>query len=172
MAWSDRNNHYTINEKQSIKTKRMNAFKFTTWTILIIGMIMFNIKDTHAQNPDDMEAIKATALNYFEGWYSADTVRMAKALSPELRKTGIVFDKENNELRRVEANYSQMIAWTASAKNILKDNPDLDIQVEILDIGKQIATVKVISPDFFDYVHMGKMNGKWKIYNVLWEYNN
>lgn len=31
------------------------------------------------------------------------------------------------------------------------------------------ATVKFKMRDWVDYMHMGKLNGKWVIINVLWE---
>ena len=45
------------------------------------------------------------------------------------------------------------------------------IKVEIIEIGKNIAMVKTTAPHFIDYIHMGKKDGEWKIYNVIWEPN-
>jgi hypothetical protein len=36
--------------------------------------------------PDDNSAITKTALDYIEGWYADDAVRMERALHPELAK--------------------------------------------------------------------------------------
>jgi len=41
---------------------------------------------------DDDAAIKATALNYIEGWYQGDAARMESALHPELAKRMILTD--------------------------------------------------------------------------------
>jgi hypothetical protein len=38
----------------------------------------------------------------------------------------------------------------------------------ILDLFEDIATAKVVSADFVDYLHMANLNGEWKIVNVLW----
>ena len=42
------------------------------------------------------------------------------------------------------------------------------IEVTIFDVYDNIATVKIDSADFLDYAHMAKINGEWKIINVLW----
>ena len=46
--------------------------------------------------------------------------------------------------------------------------------VDIYDISSGIALAKVSTnkmPEFFDYIQVGKMNGEWKIVNVLWAFN-
>lgn len=40
----------------------------------------------HAQSPEDTAAIKATALDYIEGWYDGNAERMQRALHPDLAK--------------------------------------------------------------------------------------
>jgi len=45
------------------------------------------------------------------------------------------------------------------------------IEVIILDVFKNTAWVKTVSPDFIDYLQIAKYNGKWVIVNVLWEMN-
>ena len=39
-------------------------------------------------------------------------------------------------------------------------------------ISENIANVKTMTIDFVDYIQLGKINGEWKIYNVVWEPNN
>jgi putative lumazine-binding protein len=39
-----------------------------------------------AQSKLDADLIKQTALDYIEGWYEADAVRMERALHPDLAK--------------------------------------------------------------------------------------
>ncbi|MEI7596819.1 MAG: nuclear transport factor 2 family protein [Bacteroidota bacterium] len=143
--------------------------------IVFINSIIFTIlfafatQKSFSQTPDEKEAIKSTALNYIEGWYSADSARMAKALSPELKKKGFIVNPKNNKLMIYDATYSQMIEWTSKKPNELKQNPNIKIEVEINEVGKNIAIVKTISPEFTDYIQMGKIKGEWKIFNIVWE---
>ena len=41
----------------------------------------------------------------------------------------------------------------------------------ILDVFENAAVVKVVGPEWVDYLHMAKWNGRWVIVNVLWELN-
>lgn len=45
-----------------------------------------------AQTAADSSAIRATALDYVEGWYTGDAERMTRAVHPELVKRIVVTD--------------------------------------------------------------------------------
>jgi hypothetical protein len=45
-------------------------------------------------------------------------------------------------------------------------------EVIFLDVSTRTASVKLIADTWIDYMHIVKVNGKWKIINVLWQYNN
>ncbi len=46
-----------------------------------------------------------------------------------------------------------------------------DIQVKILDVLEGLAMVKATSAMFWDYLQLAKIEGEWKIINVLWVMN-
>lgn len=129
------------------------------------------LKIPRCSSKNDMSAIKVTALNYIEGWYCADSVRMSKALAPDLIKRGFIIHSQTNQLSVTEATYTKMVEWTSKKENEFDQNPDIEIEVEIIEIGENIAMVKTVSPQFIDYIHLGRISGEWKIYNVIWEPN-
>lgn len=124
-----------------------------------------------AQSIPDSTAIKETAANYIEGWYSADSDRMAKALHPELAKRGIMPARSGQGTQIAKADYNSMIAWTKGKPNEIASNPAVKntLSITIREIGKNIADVKCVSKDFIDYLHLGRVNGEWKIVNAIWE---
>ncbi len=136
---------------------------------LLAFLIFFMATGNAFCQSSDKEAIKETALNYIEGWYTADTARMARALSTDLAKKGIIMNPRSDELVIAPATYSQMLQWTGQKPNELEMDPNKQMEVVIIEVGQNIAMVKTITPDFVDYLHMGKMNGEWKIYNAIWE---
>jgi hypothetical protein len=137
-------------------------------TVVAALLIILSTGNTLGQSADEA-AIKECALNYLEGWYSADTARMALALSPDLAKRGIIVNPRSKKLVLAPASYEQMLQWVGQKPNELEADPDKQREVHIIEIGEHIAMVKTVTPDFIDYLHMGKMNGEWKIYNAIWE---
>ena len=113
----------------------------------------------------DHECIIQRALDYIEGWYQADATRMERTLSPTLVKRRVVSDEEIWEV-----NQTWMVDATRDGRGRI-DNPEKGRKdVTILDQTATIASVKVVSEQFIDYLHLAKTNDTWRIVNVLWDY--
>ena len=121
-----------------------------------------------AQTDADREAIKRTALNYAEGWYEGDAAKMESALSSDLAKR-IVRTNAQGQSGLGQMTAMALVQGTrgGSGKETPKEQQQKD--VTILDVFGSAATVKLEMRDWIDYMHVGKMNGKWVIINVLWE---
>lgn len=124
-----------------------------------------------AQNAGDEAAIKECIMNYIEGYYEADVDRMDKALHPELAKRAVFSDEDGNPFIQ---GMSKSLLVHATRKNTNKNvrNPDAEFEAEIVvfDITGINASAKCSTNKFtfFDYFHLAKWNGEWKIVNVLW----
>ena len=117
----------------------------------------------------DREAIIQVAHDYVDGFYEADAERVQRALHPDLAKRDIVRDSESEAQLAQNMTASQLIEATASGvgKRIAqRDGRQCD--VTILDIFHDVATVKVVAIDWIDYLHLVRVDGEWKIINVLW----
>ena len=139
--------------------------------LLVLTVLPMSHQYLFSQSPEEL-AVKETALNYIEGWYSADSARMAKALSADLVKKGFLYNPRTKQLHISPASYTEMVQYTSQKPNELAENPDIPLEVIIIEMGENIAMVKTIAPDFVDYLHLGKVNGEWKIYHAIWEPNN
>jgi hypothetical protein len=120
------------------------------------------------QTDSDREAIKRTALNYAEGWYEGNGDKMESALSPDLAKR---IARTNPQGQSSLGQMTAMALVQGTRGGSGKSTPTAEQQkdVTILDVIGGAATVKLEMRDWVDYMHVGKMNGKWVIINVLWE---
>jgi hypothetical protein len=120
----------------------------------------------------DSALIREAALNYVQGFFTADPSRMEKSLSPELAKRIIIKDKTGDAIQNM--GYSLLLLSGRNNKNNNELNPGLPFKAEVIiyDIGTNIATAKVVTNkfQFIDYLHLGRVDGNWKIINVLWEF--
>lgn len=116
----------------------------------------------------DSAAIRATALDYIEGWYEGNADRMTRAVHPELAKR-IVRTNEQGMSRLDTQSAMTLVNGTKSGGG--KNTPVARRQkdVTILDIYRNAASVKVVASDWIDYLQVAKYNGSWRIVNVLWE---
>lgn len=123
---------------------------------------------SRAQSAADSAAIRATALDYIEGWYQGDAERMERALHPELAKRMVSADASGaSQLNHMGAD--QLVAATRAGYGKATPEAERRMDVTILDIYENAASVKVVAKDWIDYLHVVKFNGHWVIMNVLWE---
>jgi len=143
-------------------------------TLLLVFLLVFLIVLLFASDKANLEAekdaIKQAALDYIEGWYEGNAERMERALHPDLTKRGVQVLPQTSRTLLNYASASNMVEYTRAG---LGKNPEKKqkIEVTILDVFKNMACVKTMSPDFVDYLQIAKYNGEWKIVNVLWEMN-
>src|ERR1041385_766851 len=118
---------------------------------------------------DDNAAITKTALNYIEGWYEGDAARMESALHPELAKRMIYTDPKTGRSQFNHMGAMQLVQNTrrGGGNKTPKDQQTKDIT--ILDRFNNAAVVKIVASGWIDYLQEAKVNGEWKIINVLWE---
>jgi hypothetical protein len=119
-----------------------------------------------AQTAADSAAIRATALDYIEGWYHGDAQRMANALHPDLVKRIVEAGPTGtNHLDNMTA--AELIR--ATGQNAPKAGGTERKDVRILDVFGNTASVRVDADQWIDYMHVARWDGDWKIVNVLWE---
>jgi hypothetical protein len=138
--------------------------KIAFWSALLLTFVSASF----AQSDADRDAIKRTALNYAEGWYEGDAAKMESALSSDLAKR-IVRTNAQGQSGLGQMTALSLVQGTrqGSGKETPKDQQQKDVTV--LDVFGNAATVKLEMRDWIDFMHIGKMNGKWVIINVLWE---
>jgi hypothetical protein len=117
---------------------------------------------------DTLSAITETALDYADGFYSGAPERMERAIHPDLNKVTVVKLSPATKPSLQYSTYSGLIELT-QAKIGFRDPDKRNINVTILKTNDNLASVKLKSPMFNDYLQMVRIDDKWKIVNVLWE---
>lgn len=119
---------------------------------------------------EDKQGITAAALGYMDGALDSDAERVAEATHPELTKVTLMTLPGGSGSGLRKAGHSLLVE-AVRAKAIHLEPEKRDIHVEIFDAREGIASAKVISSKFYDYLQLGKIDGKWTILNVLWTPN-
>ena len=121
-----------------------------------------------AQTAADSAGIRATALDYIDGWWSGDAPRMASALHPELVKRIRGIDPNGREWID-DQGASRLVRGTGRGGGRETPVTTRRSDVRILDIFQNTASVRVDAGPWVDYMHMVRWAGRWVILNVLWE---
>ena len=114
----------------------------------------------------DEDAIHQAALDYVEGFYTGDSERIERAVHPSLQKVivrSLPGGRETVESmdRETLVEYARLGAGNAP-------QPGRQVEVTILDVLANTAVVRIDSASFVDHAQVAKINGAWRVVNVLW----
>lgn len=127
---------------------------------------LFNLstraQDNKAAN-SDMFAVRYTVTNYIQGYFTGDAQRMEQTLHPHFLKH--VIHPEAHPMREMSG--PEMMRGVRS-----EGTPDMPAeskteQVTVLDVAGDIASAKLVTPEWTDYMTLLKLNGEWKILFVV-----
>lgn len=142
--------------------------KISTVTVPAFLIFAVIVPRASCQSQSDSAAIRAAALDYIQGWYTADAARMERALHPELAKR-IVRSDAAGRFRLDQQSAMTLVQGTRNGGG--SDTPQANRRddVRILDVFRNAASVRIDASDWVDYLQMAKWRGRWVIVNVLWE---
>ncbi len=120
--------------------------------------------------PEDIQAITETSRDYTEGWFTADEERMRRALHPELVKRTIRHHLQADTWKLEKILTAEaMVEYTRDGGGSGLQEFEKAFEIIVLDVFRDIATVKVSSYPYMDYLHLAKVNDRWFIVNGLYQ---
>ena len=135
-------------------------------TLAVLIALSCLASTTRAQTAADSAAIRATALDYIEGWYTNNAERMERALFPKLAKR-MVYSDSAGRSHLVDLTALELIQGTRTHPPVPLSERRKDLQ--ILSVFGNAAVVRIDAQEWVDYLQQVKWNGNWKIINVVWE---
>lgn len=135
-------------------------------SILIFLLLFGFCIHTYGQ---DREKIEKTALDYIEGFYEGDTIKIKRSIHPDLSKLG--YGRKSTGSKEHIMSYEKAIDF---ARGVSIDTQwaapkDAVKKIEIMDAQDKIACVKLTLYWGIDYLLMVKYGEKWMITKVLWQ---
>lgn len=115
----------------------------------------------------DRDAITRAALDYAEGWYEGSAEKMERALHPDLAKRITITREGRSRLEQMSAMTLVQSTRAGGGSKTPKERQQKDVMV--FDIFGNAASARLTMDGWIDYMHLAKVNGQWKIVNVLWE---
>lgn len=143
-------------------------------TIFFVSFLLISSFKLTAQTKADSLAVEKACRDYVEGWAEGNVERVAQGVSPELTKRTVSQDKDGMSFTN-DMSASLLLLVTKRNKEGVRST-DLEpekpfkLDVHIYDITGDYALAKTVNTKygFFDYCQLAKVNGEWKVINVLW----
>ncbi|MBN2436568.1 MAG: nuclear transport factor 2 family protein [Spirochaetes bacterium] len=140
------------------------VFVDNRWKII---NVLWDYHDDIPMKLSDKEtaAVKKPVQDYVEGWYDKDAERIRRGLHPDLAKRSI-----NPKNSTAIDQYSRSSLLEVVQQYGGQNGDERILEIELLDVQKNIASAKVVSNSFVDYVHLCYADNQWLILNVLWAF--
>lgn len=128
-----------------------------------------NVEIADPVTAKDSAEINETALGYLVALQQLNPKLMERVMHKKLAKRTVGYDFETKEENIRETTYEQMLQFAESwNKSGAKFPFNPSNEVYILDIYNRMATVKLVSDNWVEYLHLVKTNTEWNIVNLLW----
>jgi hypothetical protein len=139
----------------------------TRSTLLCLGLLVAGAARANGQSAADSAGIRATALDYIDGWYEGDGARMERALHPHLAKR-LVYQDQQGRSRLIDITALELVQSTRAGSGKIPPAEWRD-SVTILDVFGNAAVARIDATTWVDFLELIKWNGRWVIVNVVWE---
>jgi hypothetical protein len=131
----------------------------------------FNIPTNAQDNKaalDDSSMVRAAVRDYIEAYYTGDARRMEQTLHPHYLKHLI-----HGDIPMREKTGAQMVQDVRS-KGVPVDIPSAERteQISVLDVSGDMASAKLTTPHWVDYITLSKSGGEWKLLSVVQRIDN
>ncbi|QNP39729.1 nuclear transport factor 2 family protein [Lysobacter solisilvae (ex Woo and Kim 2020)] len=118
-------------------------------------------------DPATIAAIEATCFDYVDGQLEADPERVARALHPDLAKRMVLGDTPYERLGLRRMGKEELVGLTREGA-LKTPKEQWSRSCRVLDVIGNAASVRLETPWFVDYFHMGRFDERWIIVNALW----
>jgi hypothetical protein len=137
------------------------------FTLCMFLLLIIPTQAQDNQTSTDAAAVRATVTNYIEAYYTGDARRMEQTLHPHYLKHMI-----HGNIPMRDKTGPQMVEEIRA--NGVPDIPQAQRteQVLVLDVAGTIASAKLVTPGWVDYVTLSKLDGEWKILSVVQRIDN
>jgi len=112
-------------------------------------------------------AIEATCFDYVDGQLEGDPARVARSLHPDLAKRMVLGETPDERLGLRRMSREELVSLTRQGA-LKTPREQWDRSCRVLDVTDTAASVRLETPWFVDYFHMGRFGERWIIVNALW----
>nr|WP_315469211.1 nuclear transport factor 2 family protein [uncultured Undibacterium sp.] len=136
-------------------------------TLLAAALFANTASAANHTDPATIAAIEATCFDYIDGQLEANPQRVARSLHPDLAKRAVIGDTPDERLGLRRMSKEELVALTKQG-TLKTPVEQWNRSCKVLDVSETAASVRLETPWFIDYFHMGRFGDRWIIVNALW----
>lgn len=135
--------------------------------IILMGTNLSIISGQEITSDHDM--VTAAVEDYVLGLYDVEPERIMRSVDTILHKLGY-YDYNNESYSHVQMTYQQLYdlagKWNKDGSQANDESPR---KIEIYEVHDRTASAKLTAVWGIDFMHLSKVDGIWKITNIMWQ---
>jgi hypothetical protein len=137
--------------------------------IAVIAVGPAAAQDSAATDKDE-SGVVAAALDYMEGALTADADRVGRGVHEQLTKVRVSTLPQTGGQILNYSGYTMLVEVVRGLGDRVAD-VDKTVEVTVFDIGHDIASARAVGAPWYDHLQLARIDGRWRIVNVLWAQN-
>lgn len=144
--------------------------KYTFICFVIIILMSTNLATMSGQATTlDHDMVTTAVEDYVLGLYNVEPQRIERSVDTILHKLGY-YDYNNESYSHVKMTYQQLYdlagKWNIDGSQANDESPR---KIEIYEVHDRTASAKLTAVWGIDFMHLSKVDGVWKITNIMWQ---
>lgn len=131
-----------------------------------LSVLLLFGQSTNAQNKEtsgnDASAVRSTVTDYIEAYYTGDADRMEQTLHSHYLK-----QKIHGNIPVRQQTGADLVQAARSGEGTHLTQAERRERITVLDVSGNIASAKLVTPGWTDYMTLTKTDGQWKILSVV-----
>jgi hypothetical protein len=150
--------------------RKETSMRNSVAAVVLVALTLATLAGARNTSNDQKTAIVTVARNYMDAYYAADVAGMEKTLHPDFHKRSL--QTVDGQLEVKEDSVQSLLEGVRSGTGKNVPPGERIQQIEVLDVYKNAASVKVVTGRWIDYMHLSKLNGDWRVLDVVLQYTN
>ncbi len=137
--------------------------------MLVVAFASITSFSQASQTKTDRELVHDAVEDYVLALYDVEPERIARSVDTLLHKIGYYDYKEksyNNIPMSYQKLYDLSARWNAKGDQANAESPK---RIDIYEVHDKTASAKLTAEWGIDFMHLSKIDGKWKIVNIMWQ---
>lgn len=136
----------------------------------MVGVLALMLAGPLRAQATDRDAVRRAVLDYVEGFYEGDSVKLARAVRPEVFKYGFWKARDSTRYAGERMQFPEFFEYARRVRQNNRQAPATAPKVvDVFDVQDQTASAKLTASWGTDYLLLGKYDGHWMISSVLWQ---
>ncbi len=139
------------------------------FVFFLISCFVFSGSSQGPTLKSDRDLVFAAVEDYVLGLYEVSPERIARSVDSTLHKIGY-YEYDGEPYIHVPMTYKQLYDLAATWNSNGDQAHDESIkEIVIYEVHDKTASAKLTAKWGIDFMHLSKVNGQWKIMNIMWQ---